>query len=56
MDSAALKWVDSIVRRSDAWEDLEIISVHCDFSPRNWLAIEGKALPGVIDWEQSRPG
>ena len=56
IDSATLKWVDSIVRRSDAWEGLAIVPTHCDFSPRNWLACEGKALLGVIDWERSRPG
>ncbi len=56
IDIATLKWVDSVVRRSDAWEGLAIVPTHCDFSPRNWLACDGKALLGIIDWERSRPG
>ncbi|MCH8062086.1 MAG: aminoglycoside phosphotransferase family protein [Chloroflexi bacterium] len=56
IDSATLKWIDSVVRRSDAWEGLAIVPTHCDFSPRNWLFREGKALLGIIDWERSRPG
>ncbi len=56
IDSATLKWVDSVVRRSDTWEGLAIVPTHCDFSPRNWLVCEGRALLGIIDWERSRPG
>ena len=56
IDGATLRWVDSIVRRSDAWEGLAIVPVHCDFSPRNWLTFEGTAPLGVIDWERSRTG
>ena len=71
IDSATMRWVDSIVRSSDAWEGLAIVPVHCDFSPRNWLTLEGTAPEGtapegtapegtaplgVIDWERSRPG
>lgn len=53
---ATLKWVDSVVRRSDAWKGLEIVPIHCDYSPRNWIVCEGQALLGIIDWERSRPG
>lgn len=56
VDSATLKWVDSIVRRSDAWEGLTIVPTHCDYSPRNWIVCEGDAGLGIIDWERSRPG
>ncbi len=56
VDSATLKWVDSVVRRFDAWKGLAIVPTHCDFSPRNWLFCEGKTLLGIIDWERSRPG
>lgn len=45
-----------MVRRSDAWEGLEIVPLHCEFSPRNWLMFEGKTLLGIIDWERSRHG
>ena len=56
VDAATLRWVDSIVRRSDAWIGLAIVPVHCDFSPRNWLRLEGRAQLGIIDWERSRAG
>lgn len=56
IDAETIMWVDSVVRRSDAWEGLEIVPVHCDFSPRNWLMLEGKTLLGIIDWERSRHG
>ena len=56
IDGATLSWVDSIVRRSDAWKGLAIVPVHCDFSPRNWLTVEGRARLGIIDWERSRAG
>ena len=56
IDGATLRWVDSIVRRSDAWKGLAIVPIHCDFSPRNWLTSEGRAVLGIIDWERSRAG
>ena len=56
IDSATLQWVDSLVRRSDAWEGLELVPTHCDFSPRNWLCCDEDAPLGIIDWERSRPG
>lgn len=56
IDGATMKWVDSIVRSSDAWVGLAIVPVHCDFSPRNWIASKGIEPLGVIDWERSRSG
>ena len=56
VDGPTLRWIDTIIRRSDAWEGLKIVPIHGDFSPRNWLASEGTAPLGVIDWEISRPG
>ena len=56
IDKATLKWVDSIVRRSNTWEGLKVVPTHSDFSPRNWIVSEGKAALGIIDWERSLPG
>ena len=56
IDGPTLRWIDTIIRRSDAWEGLKIVPIHGDFSPRNWLASEATAPLGVIDWEISRPG
>ncbi len=56
LDSSTCDWAEAILTAPDAWDGLDIVPMHGDYSPRNWIIKGGDPTLKVIDWERSRPG
>ncbi|MDP6823033.1 MAG: aminoglycoside phosphotransferase family protein [Dehalococcoidia bacterium] len=56
LDPSTCDWAEAILTAPDAWDGLEIVPMHGDYSPRNWIIQGGDPTLKVIDWERSRPG
>ena len=51
------RWAREAVRAGGAWDGVELVPAHMDYSPRNWLIHrdDGALWLSVIDWERGRP-
>ncbi|MBT3941401.1 MAG: aminoglycoside phosphotransferase family protein [Chloroflexi bacterium] len=56
LDAATCDWAEEILTADGAWAGLDIVPMHGDYSPRNWIIERGDPTLNVIDWERSRPG
>jgi len=56
IDASTRDWAKVILTRADAWDGLDVVAMHGDYSPRNWIIESGDPTIKVIDWERSRPG
>ncbi len=52
----ATEWIEAVLLKTNLWRGLQIVPVHADYSPRNWIVGHPPTTLGVIDWERSRPG
>lgn len=51
------RWTRETVRAGGAFEGVQLVPAHMDYSPRNWLLHrdDGALWLHVIDWERARP-
>jgi len=51
------RWAREAVKAGGAFEDVQFVPAHMDYSPRNWLLHrdDGALWLHVIDWERARP-
>ncbi len=51
------RWTRDTVRAGGAFEGVQLVPAHMDYSPRNWLLHrdDGVLWLHVIDWERARP-
>jgi aminoglycoside phosphotransferase (APT) family kinase protein len=56
LDESTCDWAEAILTRSGAWDGLDVVPMHGDSSPRNWIVQASDPTIKVIDWERSRPG
>lgn len=51
------RWADEELHAGGAFEHVEFVPAHMDYSPRNWLIHrdDGALWLHVIDWERARP-
>lgn len=51
------RWARETVHADGAFDDVELVPAHMDYSPRNWLLHrrDGALWLYVIDWERARP-
>lgn len=50
-------WAREVVAAGGAWDGVQLVPAHMDYSPRNWLLhrSDGALWLHVIDWERARP-